>query len=326
VLGVFKQNTVSTAIALVFVTFIMKNNAILHPPTLKDLGDFHKGVFFQWDWMYAWYKSSPNVYVFMSSCVILGVALYINYVINREKMFQRKSYLTALMFVLMTSMLPSLNVLSFAAIANIFIFMAVAKALTLQNATSSRKAVFDIGLWVSMAVLFYFPAILFLLALFIFILVFRPIILQEIMAYLLGLLTPIYFSLALLFLSGKWPVYAKNLYLHINLPLQLVTLPVFILMTVSSISLLIYGIYIGNNLSAKNPIAVKKKWGAIHVYIVFGLIAGCFSSIFPSTPWIIAITPFSILLCNTFHNNIEKYNIFTFYFLLAVLITVQWLF
>jgi hypothetical protein len=325
VLGLFKQNTISTAAALVIVTFLMKVRAILHPPPIQELADFNKGLFFKWDWMKNFYTSSPSLYIFLSVCFLLAFALYLNFVVNNEKLFSRKSYLPALSFVLITSMLPSLNVFSFEMIASGFLFLAVSKALSLAHTTTPRKVSFDIGLFLGLASLFYFPSVFFFFLLLILLFIFRPFVLQEVLAYFLGCLTPFYFSAALLFISGQWKQRLASIYLHLHLPLNLVKFPVFVVMTLSSVILLFYSLYLINKTATKNAMVVRKKWNAIVIYYVFATIIGSLSIVFPSTAWILSITPFSIILCSTFHHNLEKFNNFTFYFLIAVLITVQWL-
>lgn len=50
------------------------------------------------------------------------------------------------------------------------------------------------------------------------------------------------------------------------------------------------------------------------------------STQFPSSYFILALTPFSILLSQSFQNRKEKWNIFTFFFLMISVLSMQWVF
>jgi len=324
VLGVFKQNTIATAAALVFLTVVTKLKAILHPVPIAQLGDFYRGLFFEWTWMKRSYLAHPSLYTLCSVLFVLLTALYINMVVNREKFYTRKSYLPALSFVLLTSMLPVLNVFSFEAIAGCFLFMAAAKTLSLGSGSHPRRAAFDVGFFLGMAMLFYFPSVLFFLLFPFLLMLFRPLILQELVAWFMGVLAPLYLMAAWLFVNGQW-AQVRQAFLHISLPVELISLPVFSVMTLSSVILLFYSLYLIAQTASRHAMVIRKKWNLVSLYLLFALFIGCFSPVFPSTPWFIAMIPFSIILSYAFQQTKEKYNTFTLYFLLAVLVTVQWL-
>jgi hypothetical protein len=305
------------------VTFLLKAKMLLHPPSLTELGPFYQGLFFQWKGLERFYTSMPSIYVFFSICYLFGLALYINFLIEREKMFQRKSYLPALAFMMLSSILPVLNVFSFEMISGTFILLAVGKAFALYNSQKARRQCFDIGVFLALATFFYFPAIMFFILFIILIFVFRPFLLQEVMGYFLGFLTPIYLAAGILFVFGKVSLKKLNWFLHIHPPVALIKFPAFIVLTLSSIILLVYGFYCINQASSRNAMVIRKKWNAIVIYFIFACLAGCLSMIFPGTPWIMAIIPFSIILSSTLQGIKEKNNNFTFYFLVAVLIAVQ---
>ena len=97
-----------------------------------------------------------------------------------------------------------------------------------------------------------------------------------------------------------------------------------VILTVVSISMLVYGLFLVNQAGIKNAISVRKKWNGVVLYLFFACLIGVFSKVFPGVPWILTIAPISIILSQTFLNNKEKYNTFTFYFLIMVVILVQW--
>lgn len=69
---------------------------------------------------------------------------------------------------------------------------------------------------------------------------------------------------------------------------------------------------------------VKNGMGLCSIFLCF-IFIGIFAKNFPGVPWILTITPISIILSQTFLNNKEKYNTFTFYFLLVAVLAIEWL-
>ncbi|GBL34432.1 hypothetical protein EMGBS15_00270 [Filimonas sp.] len=313
-LRIFKQNDISSAFALVIFTFLLKAKYIWHPPGLNELDDFQHGMLFSFPQLSAFYTHHPSLYVFLSICLLLCFSIYFNRVITREKFLQRKSYLPALSFLLLSSFAPVLNVFSTAMVASLILFIAFSKTMQLYHISNPRKVCFDIGMLVSVAALFYFPSILFFFLFMALLLLLRPFSLEENMAYLLGILTPIYLSLSLVYLSGHWHQLNHLVFLNLTPPLKTMAVFPLILLTVVSISMLVYGLYLVNQAGMKNAISVRKKWNGVVLYLFFACIIGIFSKVFPGVPWILTIAPISIILSQTFLNNKEKYNTFTFYF------------
>lgn len=306
------------------MSFIMRLKYILHPPKLETIEGFHQGFLFQWKGLFNFFTTHPNLYVGLSVIVSIAFAVYFNFVINREKIFARKTYIPAFAFMLYSSFLPSLAIFSTVFIANAFIFIAFANILGSYNATSPQKTFFNTGLFLGLATLFYFPAIILFILFVILILIVRPFKLQELFAYIFGVITPFYFVGIILFLQGKWKSYTQHLFYHIHLPLKTISTPIFIALSIISIMMLVYGLFLVNQSQGKNTTGVRKKWNCIGFYVFFTAISGLFSTIFPALTWLIFATPFSIVLAQSLQNNKEKFNTFTFYFLLIMLFTIQW--
>lgn len=323
-LRIFKQNDISSAFALIFITFLLKVRYIFHPPTLLEIENFQRGTLFSFPGLLRFYSVHPSWYVFFSVCLLFAFSLYFNLVVNRERFLQKKSYLPAMSFLLFSSFVPVLNVFSTAFIANMLLFMAFSKMMQLYQITDPRRACFDVGLYVATAAFFYFPSILFVVLFLALLLLLRPFSFEENVAYLLGLLTPVYIGLAIVYLSGHWHDMKQLLFLNLTPPLKTISIRPLMLMTVISMTMLVYGLYMVNQAGSQNAIAVRKKWNAVVIYLFFAMMIGILSHIFPGVPWILAITPISILLSQTFLNRKEKYNTMTFYFLLLAVLVLQW--
>lgn len=297
----------------------------MHPPKISTIEGFQQGFLFQWKGLVDFYNASPSLYIGLSTIPFIAFAVYFNFIINREKIFTRKSFIPGFAFMLYSSFLPSLTIFSTVFVANAFLFLAFANILGTYNTMAPQKTFFNAGLFLGLATLFYFPSVILFILFIILILIVRPFKLQEIIAYLVGTLTPFYFVGTILFLLGKWKTYTSHLFYRIHLPLKTISTPIFIALSVMSILMLVYGLFLVNQSQGRNTTGVRKKWNCIGFYFVFASIAGLFSVVFPSMTWLIAVTPFSIVLSQSLQNHKEKFNIFTFYFLLIMLFAIQWL-
>lgn len=325
-LTLFRQNTISSVVALLLVSVVIKIDVIIHPPLMTTLGSFNEGIFFKWEWLSMFYKQSPQIYMLLSVIGNIGLGFWLNYKINEEKLFPRKSYLPGLMFILISSLLPVYSIFSFCAVANFLICMAMFKVMTLANISRPRSAMFDIGMYLGIATLFYTPSVFIILIIPFVVLLFRTFLIQELLAFLLGLFTPFYFVFAWLFNKGGInTIFAKQI-TQFKLPVQLIEMPKVAIISGLLVILGIYSLFLLNKDATKNVMNIRKKWNAILIHVFLAIIMGSFSLFFPSTPWIIALTPFCILLSHAFQQNNEKYNSFTFLSIVLVLIVVQWVF
>lgn len=324
-LQVFKRNNISAYIALLLIAVLCKMKYLLHPDLVRADSMAFDALFFNMNKLKSFFRLQPTLYILLSLLMQFALAVYLNAVVNRQKLYPHKNYFTALSFILITSLLPVFNFFSVAFIANLFVLISFSSVLGLSNTTLPRKACFNIGLLLGLAVFFYFPAILFVLLFILFIWLLRPFLLQELLAYLIGFATPLYFAMAMLYLNGNLKQVLSHLQLHLQLPLKhSQTLPLAVFALIGLIYL-VYSLYLSGQSSFKNAMIVKKKWRFITAYLLFGLVAGSFSGIFPQTYFILALTPFSILLSQSFHNRNEKLNIFTLFFLIISALCVQWI-
>lgn len=323
-LNVFKRNDISSLAALLLITFLCKLNFLIHPAAAISPGQF-KGLFFSWGGITEFGRNHPTFFVFLSICLQVAFAVYINAIVNREKLYSRKNYFTALSFLLVTSLLPAFSVLSYPFFAAALVFTAWGAMLKLNNTTYPRRDCFNIGCLLGFAVMFYFPAIIFLLTFLITLWLVRPYIIQEALAYLTGFVVPFYFVAALLFLRGSLRMTVTNFYLHLELPVKFIGRLDLLLFGFASILLFCYSLYLLKKYGYRNSIFIRKKWNMLLVYMLSAATVGVLSPVFPGSAWLLFLIPFSILLSQSYQHDKEKMNIFTFFFLIAAILLTQWL-
>lgn len=98
--------------------------------------------------------------------VILASVFLTSFIGKRNGLTKNSSY-TAIFFVLLLLFFPSilnnLNIL----LANFFVLLALRRLISLQSMIASKEKIFDASLWIILAALFHFWAILFLILVFI---------------------------------------------------------------------------------------------------------------------------------------------------------------
>lgn len=131
---------------------------------------------------------------FVNTCLALSLliaeAFIINYIINEHEILGKQSYMPALLYVLLMSAFPSMLTLHPGLLANLFLLLALHQLFNTYRKEVAFSQVFNAGFFVALASLFYFPAILLFLLVWVALIVFRPFIWREWIIAILGLLVP----------------------------------------------------------------------------------------------------------------------------------------
>jgi len=104
----------------------------------------------------AWLLIGGGVLCFIES-------LLVNRIINSYRVTTRKNFLGGLLFVIFTSLIPECMVLSPALIAALILLLCIDKIFELAKPDKLYGHIFDLGFLSGVAMLFYFPAIYFLI-------------------------------------------------------------------------------------------------------------------------------------------------------------------
>ena len=132
----------------------------------------------------------PFLLTLLSFILILCEALLINYMVEKNEIIDTTTYLPALVYIVLMSLQPEMFSLHPIVIANLFMLLALYKLMQTYRKETAYAEAFDTGFFISLAVLFYIPSIVFVLLLWIGLIVIRPFIWREWAISLLGLLLP----------------------------------------------------------------------------------------------------------------------------------------
>jgi len=112
---------------------------------------------------------------------------------------QRPHYLTGMGYLLITSLFMEWNILSSPLIINSLLIWVWSKMSGLHNNQKPKTALFNIGIAIGIATFFYFPSIAFTALIIFGLAITRPFKLAEWIVALLGVITPFFFFLVMLF-------------------------------------------------------------------------------------------------------------------------------
>lgn len=295
----FRQKTPGNIFVLLIFGLLLKMPVFLYPKpavaTENDAEFYHRLV--------TWLQSAGANSALMSSVVaflLLYVqALMLNYIMNEFRMMSKPTYLPAMSYLLITTLLPEWSFLSSPLVATTLILWAIAILFRLYNVQVARGPVFNMGLLIGLSSYLYFPSAAFLLCFLLGMMILKPFRLNEVILFLLGGLTPYYFYGTYLFLTD-------NLSFHSFLPHVSVAVPVVkssVWLAVSTLLLtipfLIGGFYVQGNLH-KMLIQVRKNWSIVLLYLVLAFFVPFINTYAAFSNWILVAVSFAAFHAATY--------------------------
>lgn len=137
---------------------------------------------------------SPKANVLIALGLTIVQALLINTTVNRFNLVGRVSFLPALMYMALASLMLPFLVLSPILICNFLTIWMLDKLLSIYRRTEIKPLMFDLGMIVALGSLVYFPFVVMLLLLWFSLMIFRPFNWREWVAAPIGFAT-VYFLL-----------------------------------------------------------------------------------------------------------------------------------
>ena len=219
-------------------------------------------------------------------------ALMVNYMINEYRLTIRQTFLPAMAYMLITSLLPEWSYMSAVLLSNTLIILMFIILFGLYNVSTGNSKIFNIGLLAGLASYIFFPSVFFSLSVIVGLMILRPFRLNEVFLLLMGALTPYYFYAVYLFLNDRLVVqqFIQSLYLHP--PSLQHSLWIVIATVLLCIPFLLGGYYIQLQLR-KMLIQARKNWSILLVYLLLAFIIPFINSAPSFYTWLLAAAPFA---------------------------------
>ncbi|HEX8515034.1 MAG TPA: DUF6427 family protein [Bacteroidia bacterium] len=128
--------------------------------------------------------------------LVTGEGFLLNYIVNENEALTRKTALPALLYFAFLSIHIDMLQLHPILFANLFLLFALSKILNSYRKDTAFSQVFDAGLLISVATLFYLPCIVLFPLLGIALILFRPFMWREWIISFFGVLVPFIFVIS----------------------------------------------------------------------------------------------------------------------------------
>jgi hypothetical protein len=297
VTGIFKANNPNNNFLLFLYGLVIKLPLFLYPqlPRLQ-LSD---GILYKSfaGWMINNLGNTPVIFSLISFLLLFLQAISFNKLVNDQRMLQKPNYLTGMGYLLITSLFSDWFALSAALMANTILIWVWSRLSTLNNNTSAKTTIYNIGLVIGLAAFFYQPAIVFVLLFIAGMAITRPFRLNEWLIGLMGILTIFYFYAAWLFIGGGWKKY-KLPQLDVAIPSfhetrWALTGLILVLLT------MLLGIFFIQSNMRRQIVQTRKSWQLIYLYLVVAAFVPFLNSN-SFNSWILVAVPASLIMAAAF--------------------------
>ena len=219
-------------------------------------------------------------------------ALMVNYLINEYRLTVRQTFLPAMAYMLITSLLPEWTYMSAVLVSNTFIILMFIILFGLYNVSTGNGKIYNIGLLAGLASYIFFPSLFFSISIVLGLMILRPFRPNEVFLLFFGALTPYYFYAVYLFLTDQLTVrhFVQALYLH--LPSLQHSLWILVATILLCIPFLLGGYYVQLQLR-KMLIQARKNWSILLVYLLLAFLIPFLNSAPSFYTWLLAAAPFA---------------------------------
>jgi hypothetical protein len=242
----------------------------------------------------------------ISFTLLMIQSFMVNYLVNEYRMTTRETFLPAMAYLLITSLLPEWNYLSSPLVANTLIIWAFIKLFKLYNLSITRAEVYNIGVIIGISSYIYFPSASFIICFLLGIMILMPFRPNEIVLFLMGALTPYYFYGAYLFLSDKLNI--PNFLPHVSVRIPVITSSIYLAAgtILLAVPFLIGGYFVQTHMH-KMLIQVRKNWSILLLYILLAFFVPFINSYTSFNNWILVAAPFAAFHANAYYYPAKKF-------------------
>ena len=239
-------------------------------------------------------KNLPIIYPFITFLFLFTQAINFNRLVNDQRLMQKPNYLTAMAYLLITSLFAEWNVLSAPLIINSLLIWVWARMSRLHNDQHAKTSLFNIGIAIGISTFFYFPSIAFALLIVFGLLVTRAFKVSEWVVALLGIIAPYYFFLAYIFLTDKWKGY--------HFPGVAITLPHFyesrwaLAAIILILIMVVTGVFYIQQNFRRQLVHARKSWNLIFLYLLIALFIPFINDSHSFVYWILSTIPIASIM------------------------------
>lgn len=297
-IGTFKANNPYNPFLLLVYGILLKLSMFLYPviPQTQQTDGFLFKMLLAW--LSPMGQAFSFIYPVITFTLLYTQAVSFNKLVNDHRLLPKPNYLTAMSYLLITSLFREWNVLSAPLIINTLLIWVWARMSGLANSPNPKTSLFNIGIAIGISTFFYFPSITFVALIIFGLLVTGRFKATDWLIAIMGILTPYYFLLSWAFLSDRLKKY--------KFPGISVSLPHFSQThwEVAAIALVLFAAAIGVFFIRKNfmrqLIQARKSWNLVFIYCFVALCIPFINATHSFEYWILCAVPLSAFIAAAF--------------------------
>jgi len=244
--------------------------------------------------------------VLLSFLFMILQAFMFNRVIADKNLVDRNSWLPALLYIVLMSFSFNLFGLHPIWFANFFLIIALDKMFEVFKGESANIEIFNIGFFVSMASLFYFPALSFIFLIISALIIYYLVRIKELLASIIGLALPYIFVALYYYWFDMLEVKVDQLQ-GVKLNLELLSIQIVpygwvsILLVGTTALISVIRIYLGS--LRDKPIRIRNRYYVLLVYLLIAIISSLFAGNSFSIHYGIIMLPLAAIIAGFFQLN-----------------------
>lgn len=246
--------------------------------------------------------------IFIAGILIYIQAIIFNRVVNNHSLLSKPSYLPALLYITGASLFEPFLVLSPTLICNFLLILIMDKLLRIGKSQTVIMIMFDIGIFIAIGTLIYFPFVVMLLLIWLSLLLYRSFHWREWVSGLVGFLSIFFFLAVFYYLNDNIGMFYK-----IWLPLKnkfpsnfkiqyddyLVLVPVGIMMVLAAIQL--------RENFFRSFISTRKAFQMLFFMFIIAVISVYTKPNFKLYHFLLCVPPGAVLLAYYFSNATKRW-------------------
>lgn len=202
--------------------------------------------------------------------LVVFQAIRLNIIAAEMRLFQKPGYAVAMTYILLTALFKPWAHLTPALCCNVLIIWLFGKMVRLQEGALTRQVVYNVGMIAGFSVVLYHPAVTLVPLCLVALAILRPFHLNEWFIMLLGVITPFYFLVSILYLGNN----LEDIWLYIpewGFSFVRPARHMYVLTGTAGLLalLLLVGIYLWRAHSARMLIQVRKAWAVLLFMLLF---------------------------------------------------------
>lgn len=299
-IALFKQKSPANVAVLFIFGLLIKIPLFLYPVTLQATAT-DGGLYPYFTSLLGLTESNSAASAFVAFLILYVQALMLNHYVNEYRMTTHQTFLPAMAYLLVTSLLPEWSYLSPQLVAATLIIWAFGKLFRLYNQQAAKGVVYNIGLIIGLSSFIYFPSSAFLLSLCFGMAILKPFRFNELVLMLIGALTPYYFYGVYLFLVDRLTLDRILPKVTLGLPDLRMSVLIIVVAILLFVPFFIGAAYIRGHLR-RMLIQVRKNWSLFVLYLIIAMAIPFINADTRLHDWLFMAAPFA-----AFHSSAYLY-------------------